>query len=271
MEEILKKLKRKPDSNKGDFGHVLIIGSDMGMAGAVIMAAEAAFRVGSGKVSVLTKEENHKALLSRLPNVMTISQDLVDIKNWQKIFEDKSVIVIGPGLGQSAWSKELLNAALESSLPKVIDADALNIIAKSDENLVLENSIITPHPGEASRLLNITNEEVQKNREKSAKNLQEKFNTIAILKGQNSLVCGDDFLHKCEFGNPGMATAGMGDVLSGIIGGLIAQGLDLKEAAIFGVDLHALAGDLVAKKQGEIGIIPQDLFEYILLIINQKI
>lgn len=251
---------RKSDSNKGDFGHVLVIGGDYGMGGAVIMAAEGSCRTGAGKVSVLSRKENYLPLLERLPNVMTA--------NGEDFLVNKTVIIVGPGLGMSSWSEDLLKSALESDLPKIIDADALNLISANNEIPKLSNSIITPHVGEAARLLGISIEEIQQDRKKAAKKLHEKFNCIAVLKGKDSLICGEDFLHECKFGNPGMAVAGMGDVLSGIIAGLVAQGLSLKDAAISGVEIHAKSGDLVAKNQGEIGMMPQDILAVIPKIIN---
>lgn len=256
-------LKRKADSNKGDFGHALIIGGDYGMNGAIILAAEAACRAGCGKVSVLSRKENYTALLSRLPNVMTIFDE-----EKKDIFENKSVIVIGPGLGKSSWAKSLLKKVLQSDLPKIIDADALNLISEMKKSPRLKNSIITPHVGEAARLLGLSTEEIQLNRETSVKKLHKKFSAIAILKGKNSLIYGENFLHICKFGNAGMAVAGMGDVLSGIIAALVAQKLNLKDSAIFAVEIHAKCGDLAAKKQGKIGMMPQDLFSYLPKIIN---
>lgn len=265
---LITQLKRKPDANKGNFGHVLIIGGDFGMGGAAIMAAEAAYRSGAGKVTVLTHEENLTALLSRLPSAMTISQNLISEKNWEKIFDEKSVVVIGPGLGKSAWSRELFAAAMSVNLPKIIDADALNLLSESEKIFDLKNSIITPHPGEAARLLKISTDAIQLNREISAQKLYEKFGAIAVLKGKGTIIFSNKSIHQCAYGNAGMAVAGMGDVLSGLIAGLVAQHLDIADAAILGVEIHGLAGDLVAKKQGEIGMIPSDLFAYIPLIIN---
>lgn len=264
----LKQLARKPDSNKGDFGHVLIIGGDLGMGGAVIMAAEAAYRAGAGKVTVLTREENWSALLARLPNAMM----LPSASSEAKIFANKNVIVIGCGLGKSEWAQELFEMAMATNLPKVIDADALNILSDSKKTFNLEKAVITPHVGEAARLLGVSTEEIQKDREISVKKLYKKFGAVSVLKGRNTLVFnGEKIPHQCSFGNAGMATAGMGDVLSGLIGGLIAQNLENEKSAIVGVNIHALAGDLVAKKQGEIGMMPSDLFEYIPQIINEII
>lgn len=260
-------LTRKPESNKGDFGHVLIVGGDHGMGGAAIMAAEGCYRVGAGKVSILTREENFIPLLARLPNAMTVPKKL----SAKKILENKNVIVIGCGLGKSKWSQKLFEMAMDSKLPKVIDADALNILSESKKNFDLSNSIITPHVGEAARLLKTSIDAIQNNRLSSVKKLYQKFGAISILKGKDSLVCGNiKSIFKCPYGNPGMATAGMGDILSGIIGGLIAQNLNNEQAAIHGVAIHAFAGDLVAKEQGEIGMIPSDLLQKIPKIINQK-
>lgn len=183
-------------------------------------------------------------------------------------FSNKNVIAIGMGLGKSRWAKNLLNKSLKEKLPKIIDADALNLISENKKILKLSNAIITPHLGEASRLLGCSISEIKKNRKKAAQELQKKFGCIVVLKGHHSLICGNDFLHECKFGNAGMATAGMGDILSGIIAGLLAQKFSLKDAAISGVEIHAKAGDLVAKNHGEIGMMPQDLVSILPKIIN---
>jgi ADP-dependent NAD(P)H-hydrate dehydratase / NAD(P)H-hydrate epimerase len=261
---MVKFLARKSDANKGDFGHVLIMGGDYGMGGAVVMAAEAAYRAGAGKVTVLTRGENLTALLMRVPNAMSVFLE----DGEEKIFSGKTVIVIGCGLGKSEWGRKLFAMAMEKNLPKIIDADALNILSEGGKKFDLSDAIITPHALEAARLLATTTLEIQQNRELAAKKLREKFGAIVILKGKETLVCGNK-IYQCPYGNAGMATAGMGDVLSGIIGGLVAQHLDLEEAAIAGVDIHALAGDEVAKMQGEIGMVPEDLLKYIPFVINK--
>jgi NAD(P)H-hydrate epimerase len=260
--------KRKSDANKGDFGHVLIIGGDYGFAGAVIMAAEAACRTGAGRVTVLSRKEHLAPLLSRMPNVMTANFE--NKNDWQKIIKNKTAIVIGPGLGNSEWSAILFGLAMESNLAKIIDADALHFLSKSDQKeFNLTNSVITPHPKEASILLASTVDEIQKDRKLSIKKLQEKYQTNVVLKGQNSLILGkEEKLFLCPYGNPGMAVAGMGDILSGIIAGLIAQNIESFSAANLGVLIHALAGDKVAKQKGQIGIIPGDLINIIPQIIN---
>lgn len=275
LQHLAKLLQRNADSHKGDFGHVLIIGGDYGMGGAAIMSAEAAYRAGAGKVSVLTRQENIAPLLERVPSAMTILPNASE----GEIFKNKDVIAIGMGLGKSKWASNLLLAALQTNLPKIIDADALNLIAGGilDEEISnktknihkrenLQNSIITPHVGEASRLLACSPEEIQQNRLLSAKKLHEKFGAIVVLKGHKTIIYdgkqAKEESYECQYGNPGMAVAGMGDVLSGLIAGLVAQKLSLAKAAILGVNIHAYAGDMVANKKGEIGMLPTDLLNY---------
>lgn len=259
-------LKREPHINKNDCGHVLIIGSDYFLGGAVIMAAQAASRCGPGKITVITRKEHFSALLSRVPNVMTADLSMNDI------FAAKDVIVIGPGLGKSEWAKDLLTKALNSDLPKVIDADALNLISEFEKNPNLENCIITPHAGEAARLLKSNSKKIDEDREESIKKLRKEFAATCVLKGSGSLILGKSGkIHQCQFGNSGMSSAGMGDVLSGVLGALLAQGLNLEDAAVLGVNLHSFAADLVKENQGEIGMMATDLIKYFPLIINNKI
>lgn len=261
---------KKIDANKGDFGHILIIGGDYGMAGAVVMTAEAAYRSGAGKVTVLTHEKHFAPLIAKVPSAMTT--DVETEFELQEAIKNKTVIALGCGLGKSAWSKKMFEFFMQVNLPKVIDADALNLLSESEEKYNLQNAILTPHAGEAGRLLGITAGEIQNNREESIKKLQEKYQATIVLKGSGSLILGNDKkLSKCQFGNAGMAVAGMGDVLTGIIAGLLAQKIPLNKAAILGVNIHALAGDFVKEKQGEIGILPTDLINCIPNVINQKL
>ncbi len=168
------------------------------------------------------------------------------------------MLILGPGLGQSAWSKKLFQLALKSSLPKIIDADGLNLLAQSPH--CSENWILTPHPAEAGRLLNQSSHEIQNDRIESVKKLQKKYGGIAILKGHGTLIKGSsEKIFQCVSGNPGMATGGTGDVLSGIIGGLVAQNIPLLEAACAGVDIHGRAGDLAKKKYGEHSLVASDI------------
>lgn len=265
--EVLSMLPvRAIDANKGDFGHVLIIGGDYNMGGAIIMAAEAAFRAGAGRVTVLTRQENFAALLSRLPNAMVAVAG--NKEEAQKIFINKDAIAVGMGLGQSDWALEMLEAALSCALPKIIDADALNLLAKKSAQL--SNAVITPHPKEASRLLGCSVEEVQNDRMSAVKKLVQNYHATAVLKGHDSLIADKDEVYLCPYGNAGMAVAGMGDVLSGMIAAFLAQKFSLKNATILATTIHALAGDEAAKTQGQIGILPTDLMHFVTKIINNR-
>lgn len=258
--------KRKRKAAKWDFGHVLIIGGDFGMAGAVRMAGEAALRCGAGLVSVATRPKNTAAITKIRPELMVHGVETA--KQLQKLILRATVIIIGPGLGQSLWSKKLLLATLKTTKPLVIDADGLNLLATykpCKKYLPYQNWILTPHTKEASRLLQIKQ---ITNRINAVKSMQKKYGGICILKGAGTLIFDGRELSICNKGNPGMATAGMGDILSGVIGGLIAQKLPLNIAAKLGVALHATAGDLAAKKCGERGLIATDLLPYLRQLVN---
>ena len=271
---------RKHDAHKGHFGHVLIIGGDAGMSGAVRLAGEAAARVGAGLVSIAT-QPTHAALISATrPELMchgvTRAQDLTPL------LARATVIIIGPGLGQTTWAQELLTAVLEHtpSVPIVIDADALNLLAhyhQDGSNYERFNWILTPHPGEAARLLGCDTSAIQNDRYAAVQQLRHQFGGVNVLKGAGTLVLGNDPTATpriCVEGNPGMATGGMGDVLSGVIGGLVAQqlslNLDLTTAAYLGVALHAHAGDLAAR-DGERGLLASDLFPYLRQLVNPAV
>lgn len=259
--------KRSIDAHKGDSGTLLIIGGNYGMGGAVIMAAEAAYRSGAGKVVVLTRPEHVTPLLSRIPSAMIVdSSREID---WTKIFLDKTVLVIGPGLGQDDWAKQLFDLALSSDLPKVIDADALNLLSTTSKKYNLQNAIITPHPGEAARLLNCDVKTIQDDRQLAIKKLYDQYQATVILKGHNSLILShDQKLFLCPYGNPGMAVAGMGDVLSGVVAGLLGQNVAINRAAVLATTVHGVAGDMAAKKQGQIGLLATDLISYIPEVLN---
>jgi NAD(P)H-hydrate epimerase len=177
------------------------------------------------------------------------------------------VVVIGPGFGRSGWAKSLLACVLETKLPLVVDADALNLLAA--EGSRRDNWILTPHPGEAGRLLQQTTAAVQADRFAAARAIQERYAGSVVLKGAGSIVCSDGGPPAvCAAGNPGMATAGMGDVLSGVIGGLLAQGMPLADAALAGVCLHARAGDRAALA-GERGLLARDVIAELRPLLNQ--
>ena len=255
---------RSLDAHKGLFGHVLIIGGDYGKGGACLLAGEAALRSGAGLVSVATRPEYAFPMISRCPELMCYG--IKEAKDLDQILERATVVIIGPGLGQNSWGESLFNRVLKTDLPLVVDADALNLLAKNIQTR--ENWILTPHPGEASRLLNQSTIQIQQNREAAICALRDQYHGVIVLKGAGTLVLGaGDTLSKCEAGNPGMATAGMGDVLSGVIAALIAQGLTLEQAANLAVCVHATAGDM-ASKEGIVGVCAHDLFNHIRQCLN---
>ncbi len=254
--------RRRRNSHKASFGHVLIIGGDQGMGGAVAMAAEAALRCGAGIVSVATRQENVSVVLAHRPELMV--RGITETSELQSLIPRVSNIVIGPGLGQGTWSQSLFQFALESGLPLVVDADALRLLANKAEHR--DNWILTPHPGEASALLG--NDVVKKDRFAAVKAMQQTFGGAVLLKGAGTVITDGQRTSLCSFGNPGMATAGMGDVLSGIIGGLCAQGLDSYSATTMGVVLHAKAGDLAAARSGERGLVATDIIPIVRALIN---
>ncbi|MCK1785428.1 NAD(P)H-hydrate dehydratase, partial [Pseudomonas sp. TNT11] len=202
---------RSPDAHKGQFGHLLVIGGDRGFGGAALLSAESALRSGAGMVSLATRLEHVPAALARLPEVMTVG--VSSANQLMGLLEKISVIVIGPGLGDAAWGKSLLSVAANAKQPQVWDADALNQLATGSVSLPA-NCVITPHPGEAARLMGMSTAEVQANRLKVARALSQKFNAVAILKGAGSLIASPDGrVARCDQGHPAMATAGLGDVL----------------------------------------------------------
>ena len=265
VKQFAKYLSPRPkDWHKGNAGHVLIMGGDYGYFGAVRLAAEAALRVGAGLVSVATRQENALILNATRPEIM--SHGVSGAKDLQPLLDQATVLVLGPGLGKTKWAKDLFEATLKCNKPMIIDADGLNLLAENP--IQRTNWILTPHPGEASRLLQTTTTQIQQDREIAAIKLQKKFDGISILKGAGSIIAGpNESLAICGAGNPGMATAGMGDVLSGVIAGLLSQGLLMIIAAKLAVCLHAEAGDLAAKS-GQRGMIASDLFAPLRVLVN---
>ncbi|WP_371354937.1 NAD(P)H-hydrate dehydratase [Pseudomonas chlororaphis] len=238
---------RAPSAHKGQFGHLLLIGGDRGFGGAALLCAESALRSGAGMVSLATRSEHVAAALARVPEVMTLGADSAN--QLMGLLEQASIIVAGPGLGQAAWGRSLLSAAANAPRPQVWDADALNLLAKGGLTLPL-GSVITPHPGEAARLLGISTAQVQADRPAAAQALSKKYTAVAILKGAGSLVASPDGrLARCNRGHPAMATAGLGDVLAGLVGALLAQGMSAFDSACLAVWLHAAAGE----HQGKLG------------------
>ena len=249
-------LKRRPRSaHKGDFGHVLIVGGGEGMPGAVRLAGEAALRAGAGLVSIATHPSHATVIVGSRPELM--SHGIADPGALGPLLERATAVAFGPGLGTSDWSRQLFAAVSELELPCVWDADALNLLAENPAKN--ERRIITPHPGEAGRLIGEDTAAVQGDRRGALIALQEKYGGVAVLKGANTLVSSKKKIPwLCTAGNPGMASPGMGDVLTGIIAALLAQQLGKEASAVVGVELHARAGDRAARA-GERGTIASDL------------
>lgn len=251
--------RRELNSHKGQFGHVLCVGGAEGMPGAVRLSAEAALRGGAGLVTVATAPSHAASIVAARPELMTDGVDSAEAL--AQLTRRAGVVACGPGLDIGDWGRLLLDGVLESRKPLVLDADALNLMSEQPERWadIQAPCIITPHPGEAARLLGSTPDEVQSNRLEALANLQEKTGAIVVLKGAGTLVSdGQSTPSICPFGNPGMSAPGMGDVLTGLIAALLAQGLSPIAAARTGVLVHALAGDTAARR-GERGLLAGEL------------
>lgn len=267
---------RRRNSHKGDYGWVLAVGGDRGMSGAVRMCGEAALRSGAGKVTLLTHPDHAAFLNAARPELMV--RAITGAKDMEDLLQAADVVVLGTGLGRSGWSKSVLNASLQFEKPMVMDADALNLLAAGEalESLASLGSrggqvVITPHPAEAGRLLGSSARTVQGDRVAAAGELAEASGAVVVLKGCGTVIAGPDGRYAiCPFGNPGMASAGTGDVLSGTIGGLLAQGLDAWKAANAGVLAHAVAGDRAAAEIGERGLIASDITERLPGVLNPR-
>ncbi|MFZ5593500.1 MAG: NAD(P)H-hydrate dehydratase [Pseudomonadota bacterium] len=256
---------RPRSAHKGHHGHTLVIGGDHGMTGAARLAGEAAARSGSGLTSIATRANHAAMIAAACPELMCHAVE--QVRDLHPLLERASVIAIGPGLGQSAWARELFCAALETALPLVVDADALNLLAQ--EPVRRDNWILTPHPGEAARLLDCSTADIQADRFRAIGELQQRFDGVCVLKGAGTLIdAGQAPITVCAAGNPGMASGGMGDVLTGVIAGLLAQGLPLADAARLGVYVHATAGDQAAEEEGERGLLASDLMPHIHHLLN---
>ena len=262
---VLQNLPARPrHAHKGRYGHVLVIGGDYGYLGAAILAGSAAARTGAGLVTVATRVEHAGNIPLFRPELMTAA--LTSARDLDAVLNRVSVVAIGPGLGRSGWAMSLFAKVLQTRLPLVVDADALNLLALEHQRR--ENWVLTPHPGEAARLLDGTTGEIQADRFASIELLQGKFGGVVVLKGAGSLVkeeAGPIYLNRS--GNPGMAGGGMGDVLTGIIAGLMAQGMAPGMAAKSAVYLHGHAADLCAS-DGERGMLAADLLPVIRSAVN---
>jgi len=266
--------KRKRDSHKGDYGHVFVVGGSVGLTGAAALASNASLRAGAGLVTLGVPASLNLAMEKKLTEIMTCPlpetrDGSLSVKAKKEILKragGADVVVLGPGLSRNTETKRLVRQLVAGiKKPMVIDADALNAIAENISVLkrVKVEYVVTPHAGEMSRLVKKSTDYIKKNRISVAKKFSNYYNAVVVLKGPGTVVAGQGKTYVNKTGNPGMATAGSGDVLTGVIAGFLAQGLKEFEAARFGVYVHGLAGDLAAKEKGEVGLIAGDILEKI--------
>lgn len=252
--------RRPRNSHKGNFGHVLAVGGIRGMGGAIRLCGEAALRSGAGKVTLAT-DPVHAGMVNLVrPELMV--KAIEKATDLRALLENDFVVALGPGLGTTDWSSSLFDACLDSNAPMVVDADGLNLLARRSRqgDVNRSNWILTPHPAEAARLLDCEVSEIQQDRVGAAVAIAGKFGACAVLKGCGTIVADASGGYAiCPAGNPGMATAGSGDVLTGVVAAALGHGLSVFDAACTGVLAHALAGDRAAEKLGEMGLIAGDI------------
>ncbi|WKD49999.1 NAD(P)H-hydrate dehydratase [Microbulbifer spongiae] len=264
----IKRLPPRPaDSFKNQFGHILIVGGDSGFGGAALMAAQSSARAGAGLVSLATRPGHLGAALTRCPEVM--AHPVVSGQELEPLLIGPDVIAVGPGLGRSPWSEQLLARVGRTGSPLVVDADALNILAQGRvlAGVKRDDWVLTPHVGEAARLLGCDTVEVCADLRASAAAVQHKFSGVVILKGAGTLIAHDGGVDLINSGNPGMASGGMGDLLTGIVAALIGQHLPLVEAARLAVWLHGEAGNRAAA-DGQRGLLATDLLPWIRRLVD---
>ncbi|WP_144823413.1 NAD(P)H-hydrate dehydratase [Marinobacter piscensis] len=260
---------RPGHAHKGRFGHVLIVAGDHGFGGAGVLAAEAAARAGAGLVSLATRPAHVSAALARCPSVMVRGLD--HGSELAEMLAAATVVVCGPGLGQSAWGQQMLQQVMASSTPRVLDADALNLLA-ARVAAPLDNQILTPHPGEAARLLSCQVPAVEKDRVAAARKLQSQYGGVAVLKGAGTVIASDTGPVSIAGGcHPGMATGGMGDVLSGIVGALYAQQPELPaQVATVAASVHFEAAHRASASRGYMGLLPTDVIEALPQVLRES-
>ncbi|SFR52552.1 NAD(P)H-hydrate epimerase [Marinobacter daqiaonensis] len=251
-------------AHKGAFGHVLIIAGSQGFGGAGLLAAEAAGRSGAGLVSLATHPDHVAPALARCPSVMV--RGVTHGNQLSELLERADAVVCGPGIGQSAWGQQMLQQVLSTNIPRVLDADALNLLAQQ-KPVVAEKQVITPHPGEAARLLDCSVADIEADRLEAVTRLQRRYGGVALLKGAGTLIAGEEGLPVLVAGaNPGMATGGMGDVLSGICGALAAltvksPELSLRDATTLAAAVHIESANRASLVRGYRSLLPVDVID----------
>lgn len=295
--DILRVLrKRSPTDHKGKFGHLLVVGGNSGMLGAVLMAGIVGVRSGVGLATIATRTFHAPIVSGHKPELMAYGIETeLDL---EPLLQRSTAVVVGPGLGSDSWAEMVLAKVLQSGKPLIMDADALNLLAsgklsfsqnnlKSDDDHMDVNTnslapvrVITPHPGEAARLLGVSTADIQADRFKSAIELADLYQAVVVLKGAGTLISSPghaeahvkrEAIRLNQTGNPGMATGGMGDVLAGLIGAFVAQGIDTLDAASLAVMVHGQAADSVVEQRGVIGLLATDLVEPIREILNGQL
>jgi len=285
IEEIRKWLSipRRPDTHKGDYGHLLVIAGSVGKTGAAAMACEAALRMGAGLVTLAIPKSLNAIMEVKLTEVMTeplpeTQKQTLSLRAFHSILrlcENKKAVIIGPGIGTFKETQSLVLKLIKTlNLPIILDADGLTALATQPKILPAMNRqlILTPHPGEMARLIQSTVKDVQENRISISKNFSQSNHVYLILKGHRTLITnptGEVFINPT--GNPGMASGGTGDILTGMIGGLICQGLDILPSLQTAVYLHGAAGDEVAREKGEKSLIATDMLEKIPALLQGRI
>ncbi|MCW8109172.1 NAD(P)H-hydrate dehydratase [Alteromonas ponticola] len=254
-------------SHKGSYGRLLCVGGNKGTAGAIRLSSEAALRSGAGMVRTYVHSGSVIQVSAGRPELMVTDEDLEHALEWS------TCVVIGPGLGQDDWADEAFQMTLkhcqQHAKPLVIDADALNLLSKQATAYTINDCIITPHAGEAARLLGVSVDDVEGERFNYARQCAQRYHALCVLKGAGTIIDNESTAWVCSHGNPGLATAGSGDVLSGILGALLAQGMSTELACKYGVTLHAKAGDNIAQSHGQRGMIASDLFDAVRTLLNQ--
>lgn len=260
-------LPRRPrNSHKGSFGHVWLVGGNRGMSGAVRLAGEGALRAGAGLVSVATHPEHASLLNVMRPELMV--HGVADGPGFQRAAQRSTVLAVGPGLGTDDWARALLEASLDDPRSLVLDADGLNLLAATPRRR--EDWILTPHPAEAARLLGTDTAAVQADRVAAALAIAERYAAVVVLKGCGTVVADPTGAWDiCALGNPGMATGGSGDVLTGVVAAFRAQGFDAPMAARLGTLAHAAAGDAAAV-HGERGLVALDIARQLQGVVNAR-
>jgi NAD(P)H-hydrate epimerase len=267
--EILKAKAR--DTHKGRQGSVLVVGGNDGMSGAAYLASCAALKSGAGLAATYVHPESCLAIRALLPEAM-VSGSAADSVLLEQRSHWASALCIGPGLGRDHWGESVYKSAMQLSTkfnkPMVVDADGLYWLSVALEHM--DNRVLTPHPGEAARLLGITSTQIEHDRFSAARHLQQKFGGVVVLKGAGTIICDGSTTVVCHAGNPGMATGGMGDVLAGVIASLLAQGYPVFKAAVLGTLVHSCAADRNARMKGEVGMLASDVLNDIRYVCSAK-